>query len=102
MADTDTAATSGTNHTAPERWIWVRSQIMHTPAHRIINPARSPGEPGGIYELACPPYKVEGGLAITEITARTLEPFPCMRCFPAAAARVEQARTNALARRVRR
>lgn len=88
-------------HTPPERGIWVRSLTPHTPAHRIPNPQRDPVEPGGIFDLACPPWKAKGGHAITDNQARGLELFPCTRCFPAAAARAEQARQRARLRTAR-
>lgn len=75
----------------PQADVWVRARTEHTPAHRIISPETTGTLAGqDSYRIACPPYRLRGGHAVTLRAAQDLKVFPCMRCFPAAAQRAGQ------------
>lgn len=76
MTDTDPAATP-----APIRDVRVQSRSRHTPAHRIVDPPTD-DTPHAMYAVACPPYLMTGGIAITRDEAASLAAFPCRQCFP--------------------
>ncbi len=64
------------------RDVWVKSRARHTPAHRITEPVADDAEPAPMYAVACPPYLLTGGVAVTRKEAAALPAFPCMECFP--------------------
>lgn len=66
------------------RLVWVRDRTRHTPAHRIpTDDAPGTDEPAATV-IACPPFLMTGGHALTFRQAAELEALPCLRCFPAA------------------
>ena len=66
---------------APIRDVRVQSRARHTPAHRIVDPPDNE-TPRTMYPIACPPYLMTGGIAITREEAASLGAFPCRQCFP--------------------
>lgn len=62
--------------------VWVHHRERNAPAHRIPRQhAPRPGETHAAYTIACPPYVVVGGAALTRTEAQDLRLHPCVRCF---------------------
>lgn len=59
----------------------VQSRARHAPAHRIVAPPDD-SDPRPVYTIACPPYLISGGVAITRSEAARLGAFLCRACFP--------------------